>query len=113
MDEKEALIQELIKQTEDGKLEWTHSSSENEYALELSSALFTISYEFCPDYAAFCYIVNMHNGTGAPIEIVREVARTEDTCQSNLLYRLFIDARESCVKENKTIREALSELKNL
>lgn len=113
MDEKVArIIDSLVSMTEDGKLEWKYTNTENSYQLELDAATLVISFsEWVPlSNQDDCYSLIMYNGTGKPIELVSCSKNDDKPDEYSLLSRLYSLSKESTNKKNTTIDKILSEL---
>lgn len=117
MDQKHIdLIKRLIKSTKDKKVEWQKSSARWQYKLELKAASFVIDKYFdaeltCnPEDPATVYSLNMYNGENTEIRIAIASDFPVEDSDYQLLVQLYMEAEESCVRENETIAKVIEEL---
>ncbi len=108
------LVQLVLDKTKAKLLSWSRGSSVNEYKTELNSATLYIAYGINEEINAYPPLnelsMYMYNGTGAPINLARELSCNIDY---DLLNELYEVAKDSCTKESETISNLFDELNAL
>lgn len=113
MEEKIAkVVASLVSMTEDGKLEWKYTNTENSFSIELDSASLVISYTAVDPFSMRedIYELTMYNGTGKPIELVSLGKSDAATGDYSMLSKLYNLAKEATNKKNSTLDKVLNEL---
>lgn len=107
MEEKiSRLINLVTRRTRDKSIAWSRGSSENNFRAEFEAAILSIEL-YIDEYGAYFVTLNMYNGTGDPITLASARDGSEDF---NVLWDLYVIAKDSYTKESETIDNLLKEL---